>query len=181
VVPNRIVERVLGLPPALTRDVRVTRGLRVPMPDGVELLADLYVPRRVPHAPTILIRTPYGRTGMLARVLTRPFAERGYQVLLQACRGTAGSGGEFDPFGRERPDGLATLDWVERQPWFHGNLLTFGPSYLGYAQWALAPDRVVSGMADRRRARCALLAGRARPSGPGRRGDRAGRHDRRLA
>ena len=35
----------------------------VPMPDGVELLADLYVPRRVQHAPTILMRCPYGRRG----------------------------------------------------------------------------------------------------------------------
>ncbi|SEG84001.1 hypothetical protein SAMN04489712_116123 [Thermomonospora echinospora] len=137
---NRIAERVLDLPPALTRDVEVRRGLRVPMPDGVELLADRYAPRRVRGAPTILIRTPYGRGGLMGAGLCRPFAERGYQVLVQACRGTGGSGGRFDPFGHERADGLATLDWIEKQPWFHGHLLTFGPSYLGYAQWAMAPD-----------------------------------------
>lgn len=137
---SRIAERVLDLPPAPTRDVEVRRGLRVPMPDGVELLADRYAPRRVRDAPTILIRTPYGRGGLMGAGLCRPFAERGYQVLVQACRGTGGSGGRFDPFGHERADGLATLDWIDRQPWFRGRLLTFGPSYLGYAQWAMAPD-----------------------------------------
>ncbi|HEX2316855.1 MAG TPA: CocE/NonD family hydrolase [Thermomonospora sp.] len=137
---SRIAERVLDLSPALTRDVTVRRGLRVPMPDGVELLADLYAPRRVPNAPTILIRTPYGRGGMLGPGLCRPFAERGYQVLVQACRGTGGSGGRFDPFGHERADGMATVDWIEKQPWFHGRLLGFGLSYLGYALWAMAPE-----------------------------------------
>ncbi|MBA9005175.1 CocE/NonD family hydrolase [Thermomonospora cellulosilytica] len=137
---SRVAERVLALPPAVTRDVEVRRGLTVPMPDGVELVADLYRPRRVPGAPTVLIRTPYGRGGLLGAGVCRPFAERGFQVLVQACRGTGGSGGRFDPFGHERADGLATLDWVEKQPWFNGGLLTFGPSYLGYTQWAMAAD-----------------------------------------
>lgn len=137
---SRIAERVLELPPAVTREVSVTRGLRVPMADGVQLLADLYRPRRVPNAPTVLVRSPYGRSTWVSIVIARPFAERGFQVLVQSCRGTAGSGGTFDPFGNEREDGLATLDWIERQDWFHGNLLTFGPSYLGYVQWAMAPD-----------------------------------------
>ncbi|MCW2917467.1 MAG: X-Pro dipeptidyl-peptidase domain protein [Actinomycetia bacterium] len=137
---SRIVERILELPPALTRDVRVTRDLRAPLDDGVELLADLYQPRHVPNAPTVLIRSPYGRRGWVGFLTARPLAERGYQVLVQSCRGTGGSGGDLDPFGQERADGLATLDWVERQAWFHGDLLTFGPSYLGYVQWAMAPE-----------------------------------------
>ena len=105
---NRIADRVLKLPPPVTRDIEVRRGLKVPMADGIELLADLYVPRRVPGAPTVLVRTPYGRGTWVRLAIARPFAERGYQVLIQSCRGTAGSGGEFDPFGTERADGLAT-------------------------------------------------------------------------
>ena len=134
-----LTARWLGLPPAVTR-VDVNRDLPVPMPDGVYLLADLYVPRRVPGAPTVLIRTPYGRRGPSALLHARMLAERGFQVVLQSVRGTAGSGGEFDPFAQERADGLATIDWLERQPWFHGNLLLFGASYLGYTQWAVAAD-----------------------------------------
>ena len=37
-------------------------------------------------------------------------------------------------------DGLATLAWIEQQPWFSGRVATFGPSYLGIAQWAIATD-----------------------------------------
>ncbi|GAA2726895.1 CocE/NonD family hydrolase [Actinocorallia aurantiaca] len=137
---SRVTERLLGLPPALTRDVEVRRGLAVPMSDGVELAADLYLPRRTPGAPTVLVRSPYGRRGWVALLAGRTFAERGHQVLIQAVRGTERSGGEFDPFGDERRDGLDTLAWLEKEPWFNGRVVTFGPSYLGYAQWALAPD-----------------------------------------
>jgi putative CocE/NonD family hydrolase len=151
-VLTRVLARALGLPPALTTGVDITRDLRVPMPDGAELLTDLYVPRRVPNAPTVLIRSPYGRRGLFGLLNARVLAERGFQVVIQSVRGTAGSGGTLDPFAQERADGLATLDWVERQPWFHGNLLTFGASYLGYVQWALAADA-----GDRVAAMCASV------------------------
>ncbi|MDT7648207.1 MAG: uncharacterized protein QOC75_5207 [Pseudonocardiales bacterium] len=137
---SRAVERILHLPPAVTRSVAVIRGQRIPTPDGVELLADVYLPRRVPGAPTILMRTPYGRRGLVSRLICRTFAERGYNVVVATCRGTDGAGGVFDPFLDDRKDGLATLDWVEEQPWHNGKVLMFGPSYLGYVQLALAPD-----------------------------------------
>jgi len=134
-----LIARGLGLPPAITR-VDVHRDLPVPMPDGVDLLADLYVPRRVPGAPTVLIRTPYGRRGVFGLLHARMLAERGFQVVVQSVRGTAGSGGVFDPFAQERADGLATIEWLEQQPWFHGNLLLFGMSYFGHTEWAVAAE-----------------------------------------
>ncbi len=33
---------------------------------------------------------------------------------------------------------MATAEWIAAQPWFNGALGTWGPSYLGYMQWALA-------------------------------------------
>jgi len=69
----------------------------------------------------------------------RLLAERGFQVLIQSCRGTFGSGGAFDPFA-EREDGLATVAWMRRQPWYPGSFGTAGPSYLGIVQWAIAAD-----------------------------------------
>ncbi|AKU18272.1 CocE/NonD family hydrolase [Luteipulveratus mongoliensis] len=137
---GRLFERALKLPPAVTRKVRITKDLRIPTPDGVELLADLYTPPEVPDAPTILIRTPYGRRGLVSRLTCVSFAERGYQVLVATCRGTDGSGGTFNPFLDDSKDGLSTLDWLENQPWHHGKVLTFGPSYLGHVQMALGPD-----------------------------------------
>ena len=49
-------------------DITIERDLRVPMDDGVELLADLIRPvgADVPALPTVVIRGPYGRRGLLA-------------------------------------------------------------------------------------------------------------------
>ncbi|MBU7018468.1 MAG: CocE/NonD family hydrolase, partial [Theionarchaea archaeon] len=55
-------------------------------------------------------------------------------------RGTGGSLGTFDPFRQEREDGLDTLAWIEKQPWYSGDLVTFGSSYLGFVQWAIAEE-----------------------------------------
>ena len=139
-----ILSRVVGwyfrLPPAETHDVGVQRNLGAPMPDGVTLLADRYYPRRGGLAPLILVRSPYGRAGSLGLVFGRTFAERGFQVLIQSCRGTFGSGGTFDAFRNEQADGLATLTWLKQQPWYPGAFATLGPSYLGFVQWAIAAE-----------------------------------------
>jgi uncharacterized protein len=71
-------------------------------------------------------------------MFARPFAERGFQVLIQSCRGTFGSGGTFDAFRDEQRDGLDTVAWLQKQPWFSGVFATIGPSYLGLVQWAIA-------------------------------------------
>jgi predicted acyl esterase len=112
------------------------------MSDGVELLADRWAPRAGGEAlPTALIRTPYGRRGVFGAAMARPLAERGFQVLIQSTRGGFGSGGTFDPMRQERADGLDTLAWVVKQPWFGGSIVLVGLSYLGYVQWAVA-DRL---------------------------------------
>ncbi|MGH3633891.1 MAG: CocE/NonD family hydrolase [Mycobacterium sp.] len=134
-----LLQRQLNLPPPLTRDLGVQRDLRVPMPDGVELLANRWAPRDGGDGlPTILIRSPYGRSGPFAITMARPLAERGFQVLIQSTRGGFDSGGAFEPLRREREDGLATVDWMIKQPWFGEAMVLFGASYMGYAQWAIA-------------------------------------------
>ena len=140
-IPSRFFQRTLKLAPASTHDVRVERDLRVPMPDGVVLLADRYVPGRDEQPPLVLVRSPYGRRGFWGLILGRLLAERGFQVLIQSCRGTFGSGGVLDPFGPdEHDDGLATIGWMQEQPWYPGAFGTVGPSYLGMVQWAIAAD-----------------------------------------
>ena len=82
-----LIERKLKLSPPVTRNVVVQKDLRVPMRDGVELLADRWLPRSGGDGlPTALIRSPYGR-GMFGQMFARPLAERGYQVLIQSVRG----------------------------------------------------------------------------------------------
>jgi putative CocE/NonD family hydrolase len=132
---SRIVARLARLPPARSRDVAVERDLAATMPDGAVLLADRYFPRGDEKPPIVLVRTPYGRRSF--GVFGRIFAERGYQAVVQSLRGTFGSGGSFE-FRDEREDGLATLDWLARQSWFGGRVGMYGPSYLGFVQWAVA-------------------------------------------
>ena len=137
---SRFVHWLLRLPPAETHDIMVARDLQVPMPDGTILLADHYAPRTGPKRPTILIRSPYGRRGPLSALTVLPYAIQGYQVLIQSCRGTAGSGGTFAYARHEHDDGLATIEWIRQQDWFSGELSTLGASYLGFVQWAVAAD-----------------------------------------
>ncbi|MGE0215444.1 CocE/NonD family hydrolase [Mycolicibacterium sp.] len=130
---------VLKLPPPST-DFVVDRGLRVPMRDGVELVADHYAPDTATPAGTLLVRGPYGRGFPFATLYGSVYAARGYHVVVQSVRGTYGSGGRFDPFVHEVDDGADTVAWLREQPWFTGTFATIGLSYLGFTQWALLAD-----------------------------------------
>jgi len=136
---SRFLGRALELTPAESHAVRVERDLPIPMPDGAVLLADRYAPQDAGRPPLVLVRSPYGRRGPFGLLFGRLLAERGFQVLVQSCRGTFGSGGTLDPFS-ERNDGLATVGWMRHQPWYPGAFATAGPSYLGLVQWAIAAD-----------------------------------------
>lgn len=133
-IGSYFLSRFYKLPPKLNEVTR-KRAIALPMDDGIALMTDVYAPKSPGPHPTILMRLPYGRKGFSA--VAEAYAERGFNVVLQACRGTEQSGGEFDPLVNERADGLATLRWIEQQPWFDGRLGLSGPSYLGYAQWAI--------------------------------------------
>jgi len=136
---GQALSRAWSLPPRRNR-VAVERDVQVPMSDGTVLLATHYIPVSVASAATVLVRCPYGRTGLFALQCAQILAERGYHVLLQSVRGTFGSGGEFEPMRHEIADGQDTVAWLREQGWFDGRLATYGPSYLGFVQWALAMD-----------------------------------------
>jgi predicted acyl esterase len=80
--------------PKATHGFRIQRDLAVSMRDGITLLADHYLPTNVQGRETILMRTPYGR-GLPISMDARLFAGRGYHVVVQSCRGSFGSGGQF--------------------------------------------------------------------------------------
>ena len=118
----------------------VRKDVMVPMRDGVELATDTWIPSGTP-APTLLVRLPYGKDlptllayGLVPNVFT--LVEAGYAVVYQDCRGTFRSGGEFVPMLNEPNDGADTIAWLLEQPWCDGNIGTYGPSYLGFVQWA---------------------------------------------
>jgi len=138
---SQILARRMRLIRAQTLDVACEQDLRVPMYDGSVLLADRWFARDASARPqpTVLVRSPYGRRGIVGLLFGRLLAERGLQVVLQSVRGTFGSQGTFSPFD-ERADGLATLRWIRSQRWHGDRIGMIGPSYLGLVQWAVASE-----------------------------------------
>ncbi len=113
----------------------------VTMPDGVQLATDLYLPdAALGPVPTVLIRLPYDKTGRYTFIpqIGAHFAAHGFAVVAQDVRGKYRSEGERDPFVNEADDGYATVDWIVAQPWSSGIVGTWGDSYYGFTQWALA-------------------------------------------
>lgn len=139
---TRIARRTLRGLPGPRFGVSCEAGLPVPMADGIDLLADHYFPDPAEPRdfPTLLVRSPYGRGFPWAALYGVAFAEQGFHVLIQSARGTAGSGGEFQPWRDDGPDGRATVAWLRDQAWFNGRLGLVGPSAMAYAQWALAAN-----------------------------------------
>lgn len=134
-----MVDAFFGLERGTHRSV-VVRDLATPMPDGVNLMGDLYRPADVEGPlPVVLIRLPYGRNGPFKVLFGSLYARHGFQVFIQAIRGTFGSGGQFRPFTTEHEDGLATVEWVRDQSWCDGRVAMAGASYFGHTQWAVAP------------------------------------------
>ncbi|MBA4192057.1 MAG: hydrolase [Planctomycetaceae bacterium] len=121
--------------------VRVQRSVSFTTSDGTQLVADVFHPRRAGEkTPTILVRLPYSKDPavmMFATTLGRMWAERGYTVVFQGTRGRYESGGTHYPMRDERGDGIETLEWLARQPWYDGRVGTWGGSYFGYTQWVV--------------------------------------------
>jgi putative CocE/NonD family hydrolase len=108
---------------------------KVSVAGGLTLATDIYHPAKEP-APTILIRTPYGRGGM--DFLGTAFSEKGYAVAIQDVRGKYDSAGDHEPFVHERADGIDTLRWIAKQEWCDGNIGMWGQSYSGFASLSVA-------------------------------------------
>ena len=120
--------------------IRVQRGVSMTTSDGVKLVSDIFHPAGARRTPTILVRINYSKTlttTLIETIAGRLWAERGYTTVIQGTRGRYESGGSFHPFATERQDGIETLAWVKRQPWYDGRLGMWGGSYFGYTQWVL--------------------------------------------
>lgn len=121
---DKLTGHLLGLPPEES-SYSVER-LQIPLPDGVQLVADLYRPVNFKPLGTILIRSPYGLGLPDSLFGIRVFAARGYQILANCCRGTFEAGGEFEPGRNEAADGHAVVEWMREQSWYTGSFATVG-------------------------------------------------------
>ena len=112
------------------------QGLGVEMRDGQRLNTDVYLPDEV-RAPTVLMRTPYGKT--LGALLAPRYTEAGAVVVVQDTRGARDPHVPFMAFSSdgdgELQDGYDTIDWITEQPWSDGTAASTGMSALGIVQY----------------------------------------------
>jgi uncharacterized protein len=132
---DRSVTRLWKLPPR-TNGYLLSHDVPIPMRDGIDLLADIYSPNGLSKG-TVLVRSPYGYSPLMAVTDAGVLASRGYRVVLVRCRGTHGSGGSLQPMQCEVDDATDTVAWLREQPWFEGRFATYGGSYCAFTQWAL--------------------------------------------
>ena len=121
----------------------VTTEFNVPvlMRDGVVLRAEVMRSDMGGPFPTLVYRTPYGKTQAETTYATfRHAVERGYAVVIQDVRGRYASDGEFNAYWNEGQDGYDTIEWAAKQPWSNGNVGMFGLSYPGAVQWLAAVE-----------------------------------------
>ena len=116
---------------------RLMLNIPVPMRDGINLSADIWLPPSS-HGkgpwPALLLRTIYDNQEARYIGWAREFTNRGYAVIMQDCRGRGDSDGEWIPYVCELYDGYDTHQWIGKQDWCDGNLGTFGLSYPGFTQ-----------------------------------------------
>ncbi|HEY2508359.1 MAG TPA: CocE/NonD family hydrolase, partial [Streptosporangiaceae bacterium] len=115
----------------------VTCDAAIPMRDGTVLRAVIYRRAERGSFPVLLVRSPYGEQ-MLRGAPVLPAIDAGFAVVLQHCRGTGTSDGDFTPFEAEADDGIDTIEWCARQEWSDGRIAMWGMSYLGMVQFAAA-------------------------------------------
>ena len=121
-------------------DVNMQLDVKVPMRDGINLSADIYLPRARGKFPTVLMRTPYDNNADNMVEKARRLANNGYACIIQDCRGRWDSEGEYYAF-REGEDGYDTQKWIGKQDWCNGKIGMAGSSYGGTVQWRSAPYR----------------------------------------
>ena len=134
------------MPPAFTSctfprqaDVPYSRqSVYVPMPDGVRLAVDIFLPRSISRGarlPTLYMATRYwrARKGAPLAASQEQWLARGYAVVNADVRGTGASFGQWHiPYSPEEAKDVGYLaNWIARQPWSDGRVVMTGNSYSG--------------------------------------------------
>ncbi len=121
--------------------------VRIPMEDGVELAASLYLPpESAGPQPCLLEALPYRKddlTSGYSDEYVRLCDEYGYAVCRLDLRGTGSSGGDAtDEYpAQEQIDLCAVIAWLADQDWCDGAVGMWGTSYSGFNSLQLACER----------------------------------------
>ncbi len=125
--------------------------VRVPVRDGLELSANLWLPRPEPDSPgerfpVILEMIPYGKDNWRRNADTARgewLAARGFALCRLDVRGTGSSPGiALDEYtAAETLDGYDAVEWLAAQPWCNGCVGMWGISYGGFTAIQVAKLR----------------------------------------
>ena len=113
----------------------------IPMRDGIELAADVYLPPGASEepVPAIVTVTPYGKEGeTLVSDEAVLYQSHGYAFVAADVRGRGKSEGEWVALVNDPHDTHDVIEWAAAQPWCNGKVGTTGLSYMGWVQWAAA-------------------------------------------
>jgi putative CocE/NonD family hydrolase len=129
----------------LPETVQTLDRVRIPMADGAELAARIWLPQSAWNTPVpaILEYIPYRlRDGTAERdAVTHPwFAGHGYAAVRVDLRGSGDSDGLLrdEYLQQELDDGLEVLRWLAAQPWCDGRIGMYGISWGGFNGLQLA-------------------------------------------
>jgi putative CocE/NonD family hydrolase len=137
-------ERVAS-PPTYGHDVQ--RDVRIPVRDGLELSANLWLPAAgAEPVPVILEYIPYRKDDWRSNsdeARGRYLAARGFAYCRVDIRGTGSSPGiAMDEYTElETQDGYDVVEWLAAQPWCNGNVGMWGISYGGFTAIQVAALR----------------------------------------
>lgn len=129
----------------VTADTAVRRTGYLTVADGTRLKWTVLLPRATGRFPVLMQYEGY-LAGSYPHRVEEPFADQalqdGYAVLGVSLRGTACSGGVWDPF---KPvygeDGAEAVTWAADQPWSTGSVGMFSFSFAGIMQLFVAEHR----------------------------------------
>jgi len=135
---------VIALIAATISCAEPTLTIMVPMRDGVKLATDVYLPEGEGTWPAILIRTPYGKSGVGG--FATQANQRGYVFVSQDFRGRFDSEGVDYPVflhggWGEHQDGYDTVEWIAAQKWCDGKVGGVGISAPAIDLNMMAPSR----------------------------------------
>src|SRR5690625_1496891 len=123
----------------LPHEVQRMENERIPMPDGTELFATIWLPVTAEETPVpaILVYLPYRRQDFTALrdELRHPyFAGHGYASVRVDIRGSGDSDGILldEYLLQEQLDGVAVVEWLAAQPWCTGKVGMIGKSWGGF-------------------------------------------------
>jgi uncharacterized protein len=134
--PRHALDELLAVDHDAAHEVEVG----IPMRDGVELAADVFLPPIDERpAPAVVIGTPYDKSSPFDPV--EPWQEAGYVAVVYDSRGRGKSEGVWHPHERDGLDGHDVVEWAAAQAWCDGKVGIAGFSYPGWIVWATIAER----------------------------------------